>query len=75
MPPNPLYAVCIKRAAQLLGGLDKLAAHIGADPRDLARWADGVGGPSDATFLKIVDIVLNQNDGTPHGVPLQIRNK
>jgi hypothetical protein len=75
MPPNPLYSLCIKRAAELLGGLDKLGAHIGVDPRDLERWANGVGEPSDATFLKIVDIVLNQQDGTPRGIALQARNK
>jgi hypothetical protein len=73
MPPNPLYALCIKRAAELLGGFDQLGAHIGVDPRDLARWAEGIGAPSDATFLKIVDIVLNKSDGTPRGIALQLQ--
>ena len=75
MPPNPLYRLCIKRAAELLGGLDKLGAHIGVDPRDLERWANGVGEPSDATFLKIVDIVLGKDSGAPHGITLRAPNK
>lgn len=75
MPPNPLYSLCIKRAAELLGGFDKLGAEVGVDPRDLARWADGVGAPSDATFLKIVDIVLNKQNGTPRDIGRQAQNK
>ena len=75
MPPNQLYRILIKRAAELLGGFDKLSAHIGVDQRDLERWAEGVGAPSDATFLKIVDIVLNKQNGSPPGIALQAQNK
>ena len=74
MAPNPLYAHCIRRAAELLGGFDKLGAHLEVSPRHLMNWADGLGAPSDAMFLKIVDIVLDKQQGAPR-VPPQLRSK
>jgi hypothetical protein len=75
MSRNLLYSHCIKRAAELLGGFDNLGAHIGVDPQDLARWASGAGAPSDAIFLKIVDIVLDKQLGTPRSSALQTSGK
>jgi hypothetical protein len=41
MPPNPLYAECVTRAAELLGGMDRLARELYLNQRVLARWIDG----------------------------------
>lgn len=59
MEPNPVYAACIRRAAGMLGGYDKLALRLAVGPRQLERWARGLGAPSDAQFLTLVDIVLD----------------
>jgi len=57
--PNPLYAACVLRAAALKGGFEELAAALGVQPASLKRWAEGVGAPPDAIFLKIVDVLLD----------------
>jgi hypothetical protein len=58
--PN-LYAQTLKRAAQLLGGRDPLAARLHVLPAQLARWLDGVEPAPAHVFLKAVDL-LNEQD-------------
>jgi hypothetical protein len=55
---NPLYAVCIQRAARLLGGYDALGARLDISPQVLERWAEGYGIISEVVFLQVVDILL-----------------
>lgn len=50
MVPNPLYAQCVTRAAQLLGGLDRLARELYLAPRVLERWIDGRSNPPTGIF-------------------------
>ena len=57
MGSNPLYAACIRRAAQQLGGYDALAERVGVSAALLERWAQG-GEPTELVFLKVVDILL-----------------
>ena len=61
MLPNPLYAECVTRAAQVLGGLDRLARELYLAPRILERWVDGKGNPPTVVFLRLVDIVLGDD--------------
>jgi hypothetical protein len=64
MPPNPLYAACIRRAAELAGGFDNLAARLDIAAPRLKRWAAGYGSPNDFQFLKLVDL-LEELSPTP----------
>ena len=57
MSPNPLYAACINRAAALLGGFEPLGERLHISPRTLSWWAKGVGAPTDAQFLDLVDLL------------------
>jgi hypothetical protein len=57
--PNPLYAACVLRAAALKGGFEQLGAELGLKPARVQRWAEGIGSPPDAIFLKIVDLLLD----------------
>lgn len=59
MPSNPLYAVCIQRAAHLLGGYDALGARLEVSPQILERWANGEGVAAEMVFLQVVDILLD----------------
>jgi hypothetical protein len=61
MLPNPLYAECVTRAAELLGGLDRLARELYLTPRVLVRWIDGRSNPPTGIFLRLVDILLDEN--------------
>ena len=66
---NPLYAACIRRAAQRLGGYDALAARLKVPVALLERWASSEGGASAAVFLKIVDILLEETPPPPSNPP------
>jgi hypothetical protein len=61
--PNPLYAACVSRAAALVGGFDQLGAQLGVKPARLRKWAEGVGEPPQAVFLRIVDLLLDDGIG------------
>ena len=59
--PN-VYSRTLRRAAQIVGGADKLAIRLGVTPTDLAFWIQGAGVPPPNIFLEAVDLV------TAHGV-------
>ena len=73
MAIDPLYARCTKRAAELLGGFDKLSAHLSISSLILQRWAQGMGAPPADIFLRIIDIVLS--GGSTDGTPLKAKKK
>jgi hypothetical protein len=52
-----VYVRAMRRAAQILGGLEALAAHLGAAADDVACWLDGSKRVPDDVFLRVVDIV------------------
>ena len=54
---NPLYAGCIRRAAEVLGGYAALGARLGRSPKILERWARGEGDGGEMVFLQVVDIL------------------
>jgi hypothetical protein len=58
---NPLYAECIRRAAQVLGGYAALGARLGRSPKILERWARGEGDGGEMVFLQIVDILQEES--------------
>jgi hypothetical protein len=65
---NALYAACIRRAAQRLGGYDALAARLKVPAALLERWASS-GTVNPAVFLKIVDILLEETPPPPSNPP------
>ena len=55
--PQGVHARVLQRAAELLGGREKLRAHLGASRRDLEAWLAGdQEAPLDA-FLRAVDVI------------------
>lgn len=58
---NPLYAECIRRAAEVLGGYAALGARLGRSPKILERWARGEGDAGEMIFLQIVDILAAES--------------
>jgi hypothetical protein len=53
-----VYSRTLHRACEILGGLDRLARHLGVPRAALARWIDGSEEPPLKIFLAAVDIVL-----------------
>ena len=69
MGTNPLYSVCIQRAALLVGGYEALAAELELPARVIERWANGLSVAPEAVFLKVVDILLTERPVPPVHTP------
>jgi hypothetical protein len=61
MVRDPLYAECIRRAAEMLGGYVALGKRLGRSPQLLERWARGEGDAGEMVFLQIIDILLAES--------------
>jgi hypothetical protein len=48
----------LHRACQMLGGVEKLAKHLGVSVAIVHRWLDGEDEPPSRVFLKVVDLIL-----------------
>ncbi len=55
--PTTVYSRAFTRAAQLLGGVERLRAHLGVGMVQLDFWLRGQAKPPDAVFLKVVDLL------------------
>ena len=54
-----VYARTLKRAAELLGGDERLARYLAVAPSRLALWLAGAEAPPTEVFLNAVDIVTD----------------
>jgi hypothetical protein len=57
-PQVTVYTRVLHRACQILGGVDKLAAHLRVSSTLLYRWLEGDDVPPSNIFLNAVDLVL-----------------
>lgn len=55
-----VYVRTLLKAAELMGGRKKLAAHLGAPAAELEKWISGDAVPSLPVFLKAVDLILDE---------------
>ena len=55
------YRAALVRAAELLGGARPLSARLQVPMSDLTRWLAGDGVPSMGTFLKVIDVLIEQS--------------
>ena len=51
----------LKRAAEIMGGEERLALHLKVTPSHLALWIREIEVPPDYIFLKAVDLVVNHD--------------
>ena len=56
-----VYARAFRRAAQSLGSVEALRAHLRVAMSDLNRWLQGETRPPDAVFLRVVDLLADQD--------------
>jgi hypothetical protein len=63
LPPmqHDVHVKALRRAAEILGGQDKLREHLNVAMRELSAWLAGAAKPPLDVFLKAVDII----SGTP----------
>ena len=57
------YRAALVRAAELLGGASPLARRLQVPMPELTRWLAGDEVPSMDTFLKVVDMLLEDSRG------------
>lgn len=55
---SPLEARTVLRAADIVGGLDRLAAHLDARGEDVEAWLAGTVALPEPIYQRCVDIVV-----------------
>jgi DNA-binding transcriptional regulator YdaS (Cro superfamily) len=58
---HTVYSRALLRAAEILGGNDALAAHLGVTPMQLSLWMNSHEVPPQHIFLKAVDVLAESN--------------
>jgi len=56
---HDIHIRALKRAAQILGGEDKLRLHLGASETDFSTWTGERELPRNV-FLRLVDIITDE---------------
>lgn len=51
-----VYPSVFRRAAELIGGMERLAEHLGVPPSAIEAWAAGREEPPPEMFLRAVDV-------------------
>ena len=51
-------ALAIRRAATMMGGLDRLAERLRVPERQLDYWMRDIGTPPDTVFFDVIDIII-----------------
>ena len=60
-----VYSRTLQKAAELAGGHKTLARHLRVPMAELQKWIAGKDTPPTATFLKAVDLVLDETPSPP----------
>ena len=66
-----VYSRAVLRAAELLGGRDKLGKVLRVPKDELDKWISGAAKPPREVFLRVVDIILDETGvaGDPGDTP------
>ena len=66
-----VYSRALLRAAELLGGRDRLANALQVPKEELDKWIKGDAKPAREVFLRVVDIILDETSaaGEPSDTP------
>ena len=58
--PRTVYMHALRRAAQGLGSVEALRAHLQVSMSQLSSWLHGETPPPDAVFLQVVDLLAEE---------------
>jgi hypothetical protein len=59
--PDDTYRATIVRAAEILGGPAALSRRLQVPMPEITRWLTGAGRPSIGLFLKVIDVLIEEN--------------
>lgn len=66
---SSVYSRTLQKAAELIGSPRKLARHLRVPLAELEKWLAGVAVPPTGTFLKAVDLVIEETAAPSGGEP------
>ena len=55
-----VHVRALRRAAQSLGGVEALRAYLQVSMSQLAGWLHGEASPPEAVFLRVVDLLAEE---------------
>jgi hypothetical protein len=55
---HPARAIAFRRAAIMVGGLERLAERLKVSERQLDYWMRDIGTPPDTVFFDVIDIII-----------------
>ena len=55
------YRTAVANAVRVVGGAEELAQRLGVTQSEVERWVRGDSKPSMGTFLKVIDILLEED--------------
>ena len=62
MQQEDTYRAALVHAAQLLGSAKAVSDRLRVPMSTLTHWLAGNGHPSMGTFLKVIDIIIEESD-------------
>ena len=65
---SSVYSRAVQRAAEFLGGAEKLASYLGVPAADVQQWLAGTRPPQ-AVFLRVVDFIIDETSPAQDGEP------
>lgn len=66
---SSVYSRTLQKAAELVGSRKKLARHLAVPLAELEKWLAGLAVPPTGTFLRAVDLVIEQTPAPPGDEP------
>jgi hypothetical protein len=58
--PSDLYKRALRRAGEILGGPDALAAYLGVDSERIAKWTAGGARPPARVMKSVAAVIRHQ---------------
>ena len=62
---HPARASAFRRAAIIVGGLERLAERLKVSERQLDYWMRDIGTPPDTVFFDVIDIIIESAGTRP----------
>lgn len=59
--PASVYSRALSKAAELLGGRERLAKVLQVPAAEIEKWITDKGKPPREVFLRVVDIILDES--------------
>ena len=60
MAAPSVYIRAVQKAIEITGGRKALAERLGVKPTEIEKWLDGKAQVPHETFLRIIDIVIEE---------------